>query len=469
MILAGGALLAFGPRSNANTPKGRVVVDYWEKWTGNEAAQMKLIVDDFNETVGKDKGIYVRYISMSNIDQKTRVSTAAGVPPDVAGVWIDNLIQYAAVDGIQPVEDLAREHGLTAEYFKPIYWNSLNWHGHLWGLISTPWCVAMHYNKLDFAANADALRRAGLDPNRPPRTIDELHAYAKVFNTFETFNGQKVIDRAGYLPMEPGWYILETCYWFGGDLFDAKTDKFTLTDPHVVKAFEWIQSYSKELGAESLSQFESGMGGFNSAQNPFLVDKVTMEQQGPWMANYIHDLKPEWSNLRGLSDEQLAKMSPKERADNCAWAAAPFPSAIPGMDDVTYCGYDVLVIPRGAKHKKEAFEFMAFVNTQKEMEKLCKLHCKNSPLAKVSADFIATHPNPYIHVFERLSSSPNAHILPQIPIWPEVAEELNNATQLVYKMKKTPIEALTDSQARLQAKYDEFLRKQKARRAAEAF
>ena len=60
-------------------PKGRVVVTYWEKWTGEEAAQMQVIVDDFNKSVGKEKGIFVQYISMSSVNQKTLVATAAGV------------------------------------------------------------------------------------------------------------------------------------------------------------------------------------------------------------------------------------------------------------------------------------------------------------------------------------------------------------------------------------------------------
>jgi hypothetical protein len=58
-----------------------------KKWTNKEAEQMKQIVNDFNNTVGKEKGIFVEYLSMSSINQKTLVSTAAGVPPDVAGVW----------------------------------------------------------------------------------------------------------------------------------------------------------------------------------------------------------------------------------------------------------------------------------------------------------------------------------------------------------------------------------------------
>ena len=60
----------------------------------------------------------------------------------------------------------------------------------------------------------------------------------------------------------------------------------------------------------------------------------------------------------------------------------PFPSAVPGLEDVTFADFDALVIPQGARHKQEAFEFIAYVNRQDVMEKLCKLHCKNSPLAR---------------------------------------------------------------------------------------
>ena len=59
---------------------------------------MRVIVNDFNNTVGAQKGIFVRYVSSSTINQKTLVATAAGVPPDVAGLFDVNLVQFAAMD-----------------------------------------------------------------------------------------------------------------------------------------------------------------------------------------------------------------------------------------------------------------------------------------------------------------------------------------------------------------------------------
>src|SRR5207248_5153873 len=142
------------------------------------------------------------------------------------------------------------------------------------------------------------------------------------------------------------------------------------------------------FGAQSETAFRTGLGSFDSPQNAFLAGRVAMEMQGTFLANFIQKQKPSMAGK---------------------WAAAAFPSADPNLKDVTYCNCDVLVIPRGAKHKKEAFEFMAFVNRQEQTERLAASHCKISPLAKVSSQFLEHHPNPYIRVFDALAASPNAH------------------------------------------------------------
>ena len=43
MLGAALSLLAFGPRGSEAIPQNRVVVEYWEKWTGSEEQQMRLI------------------------------------------------------------------------------------------------------------------------------------------------------------------------------------------------------------------------------------------------------------------------------------------------------------------------------------------------------------------------------------------------------------------------------------------
>jgi multiple sugar transport system substrate-binding protein len=440
LVLGSLLLLAFGPRAEDQFPKDRVIVDYWEHWSGFEEAAMRQIVDAFNSTVGRDKKIFVRYLSTSGIEQKTLVATAAGAPPDIAGLYNQNIPQFAAMDALEPLDQMAAAHGITSETYKKVFWDECNYDGHLYGLVSTAFDLGLYYNTEIFRQKADALRARGLDPNRAPRTIEELDAYAQAIDVADP-SGR--IDLAGYLPLEPGWYQNYTCIWFGGSWWDEKNHKFTFTDPGVVRAYTWIQGYSKRLGAGSERGFRTGLGSYDSPQNAFLAGKVAMELQGTFLANVIQNQKPSMTGK---------------------WAAAPFPSADPALKDVTYCNCDVLVIPKGAKHKREAFEFIAFVNRQDQMEKLANLHCKISPLAKVSDEFLSHHLNPYIRVFDSLAASPNAHPTEPVPILPEINDEMNNFVQQLALLEVTPEQGLQQMQERLEQKYKQFVEDQRERR-----
>jgi len=452
LILCGIAFVIYGaPRRDDKIPADFVVIRYWEKWTGNEGAQMQQIVDDFNRTVGREKKIFVRYMSMSNVDKKTLVAISAGVPPDIAGMWDQQVAQFAALGAIEPLDELATAHGITEQTYTPVYWNGCRYDGKLYALVSTPAAIALHYNRKVFSENAAALRAAGLDPDRPPRTLEEMDRYAEILTKRGPFGR---IDRAGYLPLQ-SWYVPFTSYWFGQEIFDPKTQKFQLDAPQFIRAFEWIQSYSRKMGAKPIQDFISAhpQDNFDTPQNPFLTDTLIMQQQGPWQANYIDHLNPSMSRVLVPKDQEPTL---PRRTDNYSWAVAPFPSAVPGLEDVSFCSFDALMIPTGTKHKNEAFEFIAYVNRQNVCEKLNMLHCKNTQLRSVSRNFIAKHPNPYIDVFQKLAASPNARGVPPVPIWPQVAKELNDAGQAVALENADPREVLTRAQARLQAEYDRF-------------
>jgi multiple sugar transport system substrate-binding protein len=291
-----------------------------------------------------------------------------------------------------------------------------------------------------FRQRADVLRSRGLDPDRAPRTIAELDAYAEALDQYDEFGRLQV---AGYIPLEPGWYQNYTCIWFGGTWWDRTSQRFTFTDPGVVRAYEWIQSYSKRLGAELMRGFRAGLGSYDSPQNAFLAGRVAMVQQGTFFANVIQTQKPSMAGK---------------------WAAAPFPSFDPNLKDVTYCNCDVLVIPRGARHKREAFEFIAFVNRQDIMEKLANSHCKISPLARVSDEFLVNHKNPFARVFDALAASPNAHPTEPVPILPEVNDEMGYFVGRLALLLDTPEQGLAHMQERLSMKYDQFIEQQRRRR-----
>jgi len=422
------------------TPDGRIIVDYWEKWTGFEGEAMQAVVDDFNRSQNR---IFVRKLTVSQIDRKMMLATAGGNPPDVAGLWSFNIPVYAEKGALTPLNRYLEEAGITADDYIPVFWELCSHEGFVWALPSTPATLALHWNKKMF-------REAGLDPEQPPRSIAELDRMAEQITLVVVErNGKKVkvhfsdlteeekrskkfdIIQLGFVPTEPGWWNPMWGYWFGAGLWNGK-DRITADSPENIEAFRWFQSYPKKYGLENLRRFGASFGNFASPQNPFLSGKVAMELQGVWMYNFIDKYAPQLE-----------------------WGAAPFPAAhTDQFPYVTIAECDVLVIPRGARHVKEAFEFIRYVNTQPAMEKLCMGQRKFSPLSRMSEDFIRNHPNPYIKIFIEMARSPYVRTVPQTPIWMVLGDEMNAAVDRIFSLIETPAQALRTVQKRVQLRFD---------------
>jgi len=61
-----------------------------------------------------------------------------------------------------------------------------------------------------------------------------------------------------------------------------------------------------------------------------------------------------------------------------------------------------------------------------------------------------------VDVFDRLAASPNAVAIDQTPIYTEGLTELDLAAQQIYLLQKTPTEALSEAQARLDARLERY-------------
>ncbi len=402
-------------------PKGRVVVTYWEKWSNFEADAMRAVVDRFNS---KQDKIFVKFLSISGIADKTMLATSGGIPPDVAGLFGPNIAQYAFFNAVTPLDEFVEEAGISGSDYVPVWWEMCNYRGHVWALPSMPATTALHYNTA-------MLEAAGLDPTRPPTTIQELDA---MDGAIAKKDG-KGIQKMGFLPMEPGWWNWAWGYYFGGSLYDGE-GRLTLDSPENVRAFTWMAGYAKKYGTTNVQTFKQGFGGFDSPQNAFFDQKLASVLQGVWMANFIGKHRP-----------------------NMEWKAVPFPydSARPDRRDTTMADLDVLVIPRGAKHPKAAFEFIKFVQSQEGMELLALGQKKDSALSRTTPGFYEQHPNPNIELFRSLADSPNAVPPPKIPIWSRLNAELGAAIDKMNTGKVTPEEALRDVQRRMQPVLDETL------------
>jgi len=395
----------------------RVRVTYWEKWAaGLEKEAMQAVVDDFNRSQSR---IEVQYLAVSAVSQKTLVATAGGNPPDLAGVLAQDVFDFAEKQALTPLDEFARGTAVTRERYLPPYWEMGTYEDQLYGVVSVPAVTALHWNKRLF-------RAAGLDPEKPPRSIAELDEFAKQLTRVD---GGRIVQ-AGFLPSDPTWWAFFWPYFFHGRLWDGDA-RITLSEPENVRAFTWVQSYAKQHGVLALQNLSATFGNSASAQDPFLSGKLAMVLQGVWLGNYAATFAPDLE-----------------------WGAAPFPSLNEGDPPVAYVDADMLIIPRGSAHPREAFEFIRYVSEQANTERLCLLQRKNSPLREVSADFFARHKNPYIAMFQALPSSPGARGMLKMGVWTEYRNELHSMFQRVWLQQATPEQALRDSNARVQRSWD---------------
>jgi ABC-type glycerol-3-phosphate transport system substrate-binding protein len=417
-------LIAVGCRHNTD---GKIHITYWEKWSGTEAAAMQAVVDQFNESQDR---IVVELLSTSNVDRKTIVATAGGDPPDVAGLWVYSIFSFSDRNALTPLDDFIRGEGVTTKEwltrYEAVYADMCEYRGHTWALPSAPATSALHWNKRLF-------REAGLDPDRPPRTLAELDAFAEELTKRDPVTGE--IVQMGFLPQEPGWFSWAFPQWFGGRYWDGR--EITLDD---AGAYAWVESYSRKYGLDQVRAFASGFGNFASPQNPFLSGKVAMVLQGVWMDNFIQQFAP------GLD-----------------YGVAPWPAVVPGQTNFTMADCDMLTIPSGAKHPREAWEFIKFVNTinpaaqsrdeLRGLELLCFLQKKHSPLRQWSPFFEHHHPHRYIALFRQLAQSPNAIHFPKIGIWAEYRRELDSVFENARLLHRPSKEAVAFCQQRVSERW----------------
>ncbi|MCE5200128.1 extracellular solute-binding protein, partial [bacterium] len=268
-FLAAAMLLFCGgcASKNGNTAgRGKVtVITVWHPWGGSQYERMVGTIDEFNRTHPniKVKPLFTPNDIASN--QKFFTSVAAHKAPDAVFVDGTQTSAWAEQGAIQSLDNQIKQDGIKpGDYYAPC-WNQNYYKGHTWALT---YCADPNYV---FAWNKKVFRDAGLDPNRPPKTIAELNKYNEAITKIE--NGK--IIRIGIIPASFGANALFTWGWvFNGSFYDPKTQKITANDPNVVKALEWMLSYYKKYDIKKLNTFMAGLG--SREQDPFFTGQIAM-------------------------------------------------------------------------------------------------------------------------------------------------------------------------------------------------
>ena len=427
---AGAGYVALGAgRDRVRRDGNRIVLDYWEKWTGHEADAMKKVVDAFNESQGR---ILVNYLTMAGIDRKAKIAIAAGDPPDVLGLWNRNMPFFVQCGALEPLDGLS-EYGITEETYAPAL-RPLAFHAgrQICGL-SSPSSIALYYNR-------DIFTEVGLDPDAPPKTIEELD---EAIGELTRFDAEKNVVRAGFLPSDPGWWSWCWGYFFGGTLYDNATGRAMVDSAENIAAYDWYRSFPKRWGLDRMRRFQGAPTDNPSPYRNFFTGRLASTIQGPWLPMFM--------------DMELGK-------GKFNYGACPFPVPADLLNEDAPYGpieSDVLVIPAGSRNPGESMEFIAFTQKQDMMELLNSGHAKPSPLASSSERFRREHPNRAVATHEAILQSPNAFTTPWMSGWDEFAAELGAGLDTIGNLRS---ESAAEPLQKVQGKVNEMLERDAARR-----
>ena len=403
----------------------RETVIFWHFWGGRDRPIVEGIVKRFNESQDR---YTVRAIALpgSNLDLKFFLSVAGGDPPDLLNHDEPVVADWAHRGVLTPLDELANADELERlhQWLFPTAWQLGEYDQQLYALCNGLDIRALYCNKT-------LLDEHQLDL---PTTIDDLDRIAETIAPADEPSGRM---RMGYLP-HPGrlwaWGVV-----FGGNFADLQADdpnrQITADSPKIAEALDWMAGYSRRYGPGEVAAFRSGEQALTGAAFPLLANRrYAVVMDGQW-------------RVRDIAEAQAAAAQSGQPIDE--FAVTPLPSPAGGRRDAGWVNGNFFVVPRQARQKQGAWEFMKFWVGFEGSAAGTAQACADGGWIPVSQSVVqqpayqqALVQQPLLSEFVRLASSPNQLPVPPLPVGSIYNQQVTQAAQDVLYRGDDPEQAL---------------------------
>jgi len=413
-----GALRSFPTRAQS-----AVEVQFWTTFSANDLANVQAVVDAYNAQASGST-VKVVQVPPAQVTDVTKLLTAVrgGTGPDMYHLDRFIVAQNAATGVLQDLSSMGADLSPYISFAK----EEATFDGKAYALPFDTDARALYYNKkMISAAGFDP---AELDSSKGPITWDRVAEIAAKIDQKDS-NGN--YSQMGFVPWDnQGWHYTYGFSW-GGKFFDQAACEVSPTDTPIVAAFQWVQDYCNNLGADKVSAFANAQNlpGANPSENTFYTEKLAMTVTGDWQIASI----PQYNaNL----DYGIAWM--------------PVPKA--GDNSVTWAGGWSAVIPQGAKHVEEALTAMQFICGEAGQriytQKSAHLPTWQSLLSDKEL-FAGAH-----SFFSEIL--PSAKNRPPLPVGAKYWDELTVAWQKTYLDQGKPEDLLKDAKDHVDADLKQY-------------
>lgn len=278
--------------------------------------------------------------------QKLMTAIVGGVPPDLTRQDRFTVGDWASRGAFLPLNDLLAEDARVggplaihqSEYVSAT-WAETQYEGNTFAIPMDTDDRVLYYNR-------DLFRQAGLDPDKPPQTWDELIDAAKKLTVKGPTGG---FERIGFVPIYgQGWLYLWS-WQQDGQFLTPDGRHCTLNNPGTVKALTAVVSWYDALGGiDAVNTFAGSFAGQD--QDPFMTGKLAMKVDGDGFVDGIARYHPE------IDFGVCPVPVPAERLHH----QGQFKN---DKTWVTWSGGFAWAIPRGSRHTREAWQFIQWMNS----------------------------------------------------------------------------------------------------------
>ncbi len=260
-MLAG---IAFGLGVFASGPGHAVEIEYWQYVFETRVKAMDQLIQKFEAA---NPGIKIKHTTVPYADYQTKVAAAitAGQGPDVTQLFYGWLDTFIAGKLIQPLpEDAFPAAKIEAEFFPVV--TAMKRDGKYYGLPTAVRSLALFYNKKAFEA-------AGLDPAKPPQTLDELLAVAQKTTKRDAAGNITsagiTMDMAG---QDHHWWREVLVRQFGGTPYTEGDRKVTYTSEAGVNALQFYLDLQTKHKVGQIGFMDEGQAAFKAGLAAMTID-----------------------------------------------------------------------------------------------------------------------------------------------------------------------------------------------------
>ena len=392
----------------------QVTIEFWHPYGPPWDAVTNKTVDAFNKE-NPDIKVVAKMIPYDAMFQKLATAVASGQAPAVAHTWGSwTATQLANMGLTLPLDPyMKKDPEWNPKDIYPAFLQQFKYKGQYVGL---PWAA----QPTSICWNKQVFREVGLNPNTPPRSLKDIEVFSEKI-TLKDDKGKLI--RIGFLPHDLWGGFFNWAYHWGGIFYDEKKNKITASDPVNVEALKWqVDFLDKFGGVEAITAWQSGFTG--GENDPFLLGKLGIKLASHYHYYSFHVYKPDL-------DYGFA------------------PPIFPGPPDrrkgpIAHTDSGVLL---KCKYPEAGYRFLKFATVGEGiLYTSFPLGAWASPNRKINekGEKMGLLPSWYPKALwkQDLRVLEMARPHPVIPVIPQLMDQLRAQTDLAYRHKKTPEEAL---------------------------